>query len=269
MQYEIRELGIGGILDMAIRLVKDHFGLLFGIVAVLLIPFQLVQNFVVLAMMPDAQQLTPENMMAFQEAAGAAAIYTVPLSLLFLFIVLPITNGAIIDTIARCYLSEPTSIGSAYSRAMSLIGPLLLTWLLQTLAIMGGMILCIIPGILFAFWFSLSSHVVVIEGLSGTKALSRSKDLMRGNIGTVFVLGILLGVIQWAIVFGAGLIPQQHLSVVASVLLSGIATLYSAAAMVVFYFSCRCKAEDFDLQLLAQSVAGAPSPGDSDEPQFD
>ena len=38
-------------------------------------------------------------------------------------------------------------------------------------------------------------------------------------------------------------------------------TIFASAAFVAFYFSCRCKHEQFDLALLAQSV-GAETPAD-------
>ena len=79
---------------------------------------------------------------------------------------------------------------------------------------------------------------------------------MRGNVGTVFVLGIVLGVISLGMQFGAQMIPQIHAKTLASVVINCVFTIFSSAAMVVFYFSCRCKNEQFDLQLLAQNVAG-------------
>ena len=41
--------------------------------------------------------------------------------------------------------------------------------------------------------------------------------------------------------------------------------LFSVAAMVVFYFSCRCKAEAFDLELLAAAVGTSPSTDSMDD----
>jgi hypothetical protein len=259
MQYEIKQLGLGGILDQAVNLLKNHFGLFFGITLAIYVPWMLFQNFVTLAVMPELPaQPTMDDIMAYNQAALDNIKYTIPMTLFLAFVVVPITNAAIIDAVARCYLGKPTTVGGSLSRAVTIILPLLWTWLLMMLAIMGGMILCIIPGILFAFWFSLASHTVVIEGNSGVAALSRSKFLMTGNIGTVFVLSILVGVIQVAIQFGAGLIPQQHLAVIAAVALGAVGTIFGAAAFVVFYFSCRCKAENFDLQLLAEAVGAEP-----------
>ena len=85
---------------------------------------------------------------------------------------------------------------------------------------------------------------------------------MKGNIGTVFALSIVLGVIQWAIIGGAYLIPQAHVATVVQALLGSVAFVFSTVAIVVFYFSCRCKAENFDLTLLAENIglAGSAEP---------
>ena len=61
--------------------------------------------------------------------------------------------------------------------------------------------------------------------------------------------------------FGAGLIPQPHVRVVLLALVEAVLTIFASAAFVAFYFSCRCKHEQFDLALLAQSV-GAETHGD-------
>jgi hypothetical protein len=46
MRYTIRELKLGEILDQAVKLTKDHFGILLGITAVLLIPFYAISGLV-------------------------------------------------------------------------------------------------------------------------------------------------------------------------------------------------------------------------------
>lgn len=269
MQYQIKELGVGGILDRAVQLTKNHFGLFFGIVAASYLPFVLLQGFATNAMLPEPPASpSMEDWQVYQEAAGQVMLTLMPLSLLFVFAVIPIANAAVIDAVSRCYLNKPTSVGSSYSHAMKILFPLLGTWILQTLAIMGGFILLIIPGIIFTFWFALSSHAVVIGGESGRAALSRSKKLMSGNIGTFFALSLVLGAIQWGIGISAQVIPQPHISLIANAFLGSIAFVFSTVAFVVFYFSCRCKIENFDLELLAENI-GADGPSEADaEPTF-
>jgi len=106
----------------------------------------------------------------------------------------------------------------------------------------------------------LASRVVVIEGIFGTGAMGRSKRLMKGNMGTAFVLGILIAVIGALINWAPRLIPQAEVRVLVSAILQGVLSIFGAAAWVVFYFSCRCKAENFDLTMLADSVAAKDAP---------
>ena len=52
----------------------------------------------------------------------------------------------------------------------------------------------------------------------------------------------------------AGIIPQLQLRMAVAAVIQSVFTVFSSAAMVVFYFSARCKNEQFDLQLLADNV---------------
>lgn len=268
MSYKIQELSLGGILDQAIKLVKDHFGLLFGIVALVYIPFNMVVGmYVVTELPPNPGILAPlEEQRAFQAEAAKILPITATAGLLTFLLIIPLSNAAIIDAVAKLYLGKPTSVMGSIKVGLGRILPLIWTSILMGLAIMGGFILLIIPGIIFAFWFSLSNHVVVLEKLDGTAALKRSKALMSGNIGTVFVLGILLAVMGWGIGMVSGLIAQPMAAVAVRVILASVMTLLSTAALVVFYFSCRCKLENFDLEHLAESM-GEMSVADADNSQ--
>jgi len=66
--------------------------------------------------------------------------------------------------------------------------------LLANLTIMIGLVLLIVPGLIFWVWFSLIMPVLVSENLRGVKALSRSKELVRGKGWKVFtmLLGLLV-----------------------------------------------------------------------------
>ncbi len=252
MRYAIRELGLGGILDQSVQLTKNHFGVLLAVTAILLIPYNLISGFVTLAVTPELPpNPTPEQILA---ATAQSMRFLIPQVLIGAYIVIPLTNAALVYCIANLYLGQSASVAGSFQRAFRRILGLIGTWFLLGLAIMGGMLLCIVPGILAAFWFSLATQVVVIEGISGFPALKRSRDLMKGNIATLFAMSLVLGIICGTIGAGAGYIPQPHVRIVVSSLIQSAATILWSAAAVVFYFSCRCKLEQFDLALLAQSV---------------
>ena len=258
MRYEIREFNLGGILDQAIKLIKNNFGRFFGITAVLLIPYQLVQGLVQVTMTPALPpNPTPEQAIA----AGFGTVAILPLILLGAYVIFPITNASLIHAIAGEYLERPAGVGESFKWALKRMLSLIGTWLLLGLAIFGGLLLCIVPGIIASFWFALATQVVVIEGTAGVGALKRSKELMKGNIGTFFVLMLLIGIITAGVEVAAAFIPQRYVQVAAVAIIQGVTTIFASAAVVVFYFSARCKHEQFDLTLLAQSVGmEAPAP---------
>ena len=255
MSYQIKYLGLGGILDQAIAIIKDRFGLLFSIMLWLFVPFTLITGFVVLALTPSLpadstleQQARAREMMAHYWPYFGIVSFA---SLLFIY---PVTNAAVIQAVARVYLGQRVTALEALKHGLNRLGPLIWTTILMYLAIWGGLILFIIPGIYFAIWFGLSQHVVVIEGLSGRAALGRSKKLVHANRGKFLALMIILTVIAVIVNQAARYIPQPHVRLIGATLLQAVTMMLSTAALVVFYFSCRCAVDNFDLHYLAESI---------------
>jgi hypothetical protein len=99
--------------------------------------------------------------------------------------------------------------------------------ILAGLAVVGGLLLLVIPGIIFATWFYMSAYVVIEEGLSGTAALRRSRELTRNRfwdalgsmsllqapsiLGIVPVLGPIAGPILGFIVMPVAAIRYDQL----------------------------------------------------------
>ncbi len=265
MRYDIRALKLGDILDQSINLLKNHFVVLLTIVGVTLGPVMLVGAVLRITMFPDmpvrmGQQMTPEE----AQAMFAAMQRVLPVLLgvqLLTMIAYPLANAALIHAVAQSYLGKPISVGSSIGSAFRVLLPLFWTWFLVGIAIFGGFILCVVPGIIAAFWLSLATQVVVVEGISGFAALRRSREIMRGNIADYFVLMLVVGLVGGFAGGAAGFIPQTHLREIVGIVIQLAATIFGSAAVVIFYFSARCKNEQFDLQLLAENIgAGSPEP---------
>jgi hypothetical protein len=120
------------------------------------------------------------------------------------------------------------------------IGGLFLVGLLTGLAIMGGFILLIIPGIIFLVWFALSSYVYVYEGIGGTEALKRSKYYVSGRWGAVFwrffflfiisvVISIVIGIITGPFNSGDNKAVGQSIQNLVSFVWSPLAAAYGVA----------------------------------------
>ena len=259
MPYKIQRLGLGGVLDQAIAITKDHFGLLFSIMLIVLIPYSLIVGVMNLAIMPALPpHPSAADVAAWQAAQASHWPYFILIGIVSMLFVYPLTNAAVIQAVARLYLGQPVTAIEALKNGMKRLGPLIWTSILMYLAIFGGYILLIIPGIYFSIWFGLSQHVTVIEELSGRAALGRSKRLVHPNRGAFLLLIIVMLVISMSIGFLSNMISMPYLKLIVSSVVQAGFTMFWTAALVVFYFSCRCTVDNFDLQYLARSIGARP-----------
>jgi hypothetical protein len=266
MEYQIRALGVGGILDEAIKLMKNRFGLFMGIACCIQVPYNLIVSYYSLAIQREFDaNATDAEIAAYFADAQSGFITSLALGLVGWIVAYPLSNAAMIHAVSHEYLGRPVSVGSSLASAFRRLVPLLWTSVLMWLAVYVGFIFCIIPGIYFLIRYSMSSFAVVIDGLNGPAALRRSKDLLLAdrttNYNTVVLLGILLFVIAAAIQTVPPLALNPYLAVAVSSILQGVNSAYGTAALAVFYFSCRCKAENFDLTLLAEAMEAESSRG--------
>ena len=91
--------------------------------------------------------------------------------------------------------------------ALRKLGRYFLTNVLTGLAVLVGIILLIIPGLIFMVWYLFSGYIIIIQDVRPIEALKQSKKLVSGYFWQV--AGRLLGVMLILIVFQAilGSIP--------------------------------------------------------------
>jgi hypothetical protein len=256
MAYQIRPLTVPKVFDQAIYIVKDHLGLLLSIMMMLYVPVGLVTGLIAASFMPmPAHDAPPEEIAG--EFLGFWATYWpffVVGAFVFLLVVIPITNAAIIHAISRLYLGQPVTAMEAFRSSRKQILPLIWANFLYYVVVGPGMMLCLIPGIIFSVWFVFVEQVVVIEGSHGGSALVRSKQITRNNFLATFVVWFFLFVITAGVSQIQQLIPQMHVQMLVGTVLQATIKVFTAAVVTVYYFSCRCKNENFDLHYLAQSL---------------
>lgn len=80
--------------------------------------------------------------------------------------------------------------------------------LLVGLAVVVGLLLLIVPGIIFALMFMFTSFIVIDRNLGPIEAMKESKRITHGHKWQLFGLGLLLALINLggAIAFGVGLL---------------------------------------------------------------
>lgn len=151
--------------------------------------------------------ITNENQTYLKNLTGQALIAVPVLAFLVVILIALISVWAFAATIHNITSSEAsTSAGKSFSESSHFIMPLILTGLLAFIFILGGLILLIIPGIIFAFWYGQSAYVVMTESLSGKKALDRSKFYATGNIYQIFKKGFFIGLLSFLIALATGFI---------------------------------------------------------------
>ena len=168
---------------------------------------------------------------------------SLPLQLFFVgFVVLVIlvsiwSFAAVIENIKS--REELLPLKESYTKSSHFLLPLIGTSILTGLAVLGGTILFIVPGIIFAFWFSQSQFVVMTENISGKAAMKQSKFYVKGNVAEIFVKGLYIAVITLGIAVAIALVSTpvnaiyqntffaNILSIVFNLLWTPLVTIYS------------------------------------------
>ncbi|MDD5341220.1 MAG: hypothetical protein PHC97_02150 [Patescibacteria group bacterium] len=105
-----------------------------------------------------------------------------------------------IEMIDGILKNKPTDLGALAQSSLRKIASYFWVGILVGLITMAGFILLIIPGIIFVVWYSFAEYIVVLEDdKKGTKALTESKELVRGRWGASFWRLLIPGLIVYVI----------------------------------------------------------------------
>ncbi len=254
--HEFRPMSVSEILDTTFRLYRERFVTFLTIALIVYVPFALLMAVV----------LTPLAMStATNSGPSPVALLVSGLAMLILALVMmPLCSAALTHNISAAYLGQNLSAAESYQRALPRLGGLIGSQILAGIIVMLGLLLLVVGAVIFGLWFYVLAPVVILEGVSGTAALGRSRELMRGNLGKGFLVAFLTGLLVWligqALTRGLALVPWPHpvLAVffmqVAQALLLPIQT----APIVLLYYDLRIRKEAFDLQMLSSAIEQPP-----------
>ncbi len=286
--YELRPMGVGDILDTTFRLYRSRFLTFVTIALCVYIPYSLAMAGLEIVkgnLFPDdktgalqAEETTDlfgdENPAPAETSPNAGGglkglIYILLGVLgyfLFVVVVFPLCIGAIIQNISAAYLGEEQTAAQSYHRAKKRLMKMIVVQLAVSIISIIGYLLCIVPGIFFTLWYMLATIVAMLEDTSIGNSLSRSKELMQGNlrkgIGLGLVVMVLVSIIMFILLIGAAFIPWPHpaLAELAYTLLTGLLLPLQTAPLVLLYYDLRIRKEGFDLERLAMAVGGGVQP---------
>jgi hypothetical protein len=257
----LRQMGIGEILDAAIKLYRAEWKKLMAIVAIVLVPVAFIEAFATRTL---PGPLTEEPAFPTEDLLGgfiASAIITV-ITLLFIN---PFLTAAVARAASNIYLGDSVAVGSTYRFALTKIHSILWISLLTLLAGLLGFILLVIPGIIAFVRLTFGSTVLVVEGLKGSKALGRSWRLAKGHFwrlfGVLLLANIMAGVVASILAIPGSLAGSAvgsqgwPLTALGDSLASVLTTPFTTLITVLLYFDLRIRKEGFDIEVMAQELA--------------
>lgn len=201
------------------------------------------------------------------QAAGATGSFAIAFlcSMLASFVAV----GAITIAVSDICLGNKPSVARSYKKIFSgVLGRLFVASLLQSLCLIVGLVLCVVPGVIAMLWFMFTSPAVMLEGVGGVKALQRSKSLAQGYLGRNFlvlvlliIIGAVVGGLVGGILGGTLEVLRQALHVQATfvlrLVLVAVQTLvasFSIVALILLYYDLRARKEAYDAAALAEDL---------------
>ena len=157
-------------------------------------------------------------------------------------------------------LGNTPSLKRYFKRAFgTVLWKLLGTNILQIIIITIGLILLIVPGIIFMLWFMVTVSVVILEEQWGLDALKRSKSLGKGyylrNFCALSVLWIPITIVAGAI--DVGILTMMEFGIFSEILINLITIILTPlglCAPVLMYYDLRVRKEAINNEVLAEEM---------------
>jgi hypothetical protein len=265
----IQPMVLADIIDGAMHLYRRNFAPFLGIVAIAWVPALAVQVAGIYLLLGP---LTGDEAVAMTPEAFIPAVIVFALAGIAVYLIaVPLAQGALIWAVSNRYLDRPAGLAEAYHAVIDRLGNMIAVIFLTVLVVLAGTLACIIPGIIFAFMFSFAIPEVVLENRSPMDAMKRSWQLanydFRKVITTLLVLGLLVWLLtmvlampfSWALVALAGeqnMILAQTLARSVNTLVQVLIQPIQIIGTILLYYDLRIRHEGFDIELLADAVAG-------------
>jgi hypothetical protein len=294
---QLRQLGVGDIVDRVFALYRSRPLLFLGLAAVpylllvlviAVLTFVFAASFIALAGVASvaASGATPD--FAALGAALASFLVFGLIVIVFAVVILSAQSAALVDATSTLYLGKPTTFGVAFRNGLRasprVIGAGLLVFLVvilfwgvliaaavvanQALVVVGA-VLAALVGTVYIFASTLVMPVVAtLEGAGPIAALQRSWRLSAGNRWRIIGIQLLLFVLNVVIsglvsaIFVGSLIGDATLRTILQQVVSIITNVAWApvqwGAFAILYYDLRVRHEAFDLQLAAEALPREP-----------
>ena len=181
-------------------------------------------------------------------------------------LLVPLAQGAIAAIVAAAVeRGERLDVASALRSTSGRTGSLIAVQIASGLMLVIGLILLVVPGVIAIIWTAVAIPVVMIERLGYSKAIERSRALVRGRwravLGTLMLAwGVsLLLIVGFGVVVGILGVSDSAGGLAVDIMLA-IVLPVPAIAMTLLYYDLRVRTESADLDAMVSALpTGAPT----------
>ena len=266
MTTVLRPMSTSELLDRTFFLYRKHFVLFVGIVAV---PYLITLAFQLVSLSLHARR-----------SAAAGSLWTLIWICVYLTTLAAAQAGTVV-AVSDVHLERPVTIQSALASIKGRLLKITFIMLAVWVGVGVGLVLLIVPGIIFALMWSLAIPVAVLEGQGLRGATSRSAALTKGDRGRIFVISclfvllvyIVTVIVQTPILMALGISRISHAANPRMIpawygLLSAVGTFVSNSlvaplftiALALIYYDERVRKEGFDLEFMISSLESPQPP---------
>jgi hypothetical protein len=264
----LRPLGIGEILDAAIKVFTRHWKPLVMSTLGLVTPVAILAVLVLASIDPQLLELVPESEPEEPGASDAAALAGLGVISLMAIVALIVAYAGCFKAVCDAWLgARPDareSIRYGFRRFWRVFA-LSVVWVAFMLV---AWIPCFIPLIWFGVAWSVSVPALLFENAGPFRALGRSWQLIKGRWWASFVLVVVCYVLVSIIgvlvqmpllliteaVAGESAAANAVAQIISYSLSYAVTIPYFAAVLTILYFDQRVRKEGFDLQLAAEGL---------------
>lgn len=269
----LRPLGVGELLDAAIRIYKSRAKTLLIAVALPVVPVLVFSALVNLSAQPDLTVDPATGSPDFDGGDLALYLTGALVGLAATVVATSLATAACFRSISGAYVGDDPDWRESLRFAWKRLGSVLGLTFLTLLATVAGLLACVVGAVVPMAFLSLAMPVLLVEGLGAGPSMSRSWRLVRGTfwrvLGIVLLSALLAAAFQaavstpLAVLFFVDVGPalQQILTSLVTAVATVLVTPFSAALTMALYVDLRVRKEGFDLVLWAQRLGNAPTGG--------
>ena len=286
---ELRPLSVGEVIDVSIKLYRRHAGTLLKLVALVVVPVQILSALIVVSVIPDESSTSLEGISDSFQGMATGLFLTAVLGLLATLL----ANAVSVKAVRDAYLGQAPDVGASFAFVgrrfgsliwMFTVGGVLLMGIIfvatflvilgggvagsPLMAVLGFLVVMVFIGVIVVRW-TVAVPALLVEDVRGWRALQRSSSLVIGRffptLGVVALSGLMTliftSILRLAMgplfsLAGDSLVTQFISSALSDTIGSLLVTPFSAAAITILYFDLRIRKEGFDIELLAQGIGG-------------